>query len=438
MSDATTRDRSAAARRSEAALLGALLRSPDQIAEVRDLVGADDFHHDAHQRVYRAVLHLADRGLPVDLVTVAAALRESGDLADANEQLLAGLWDVAGTNAAHYADMVLALALERGIAFAAAETAAEVEHPTGPAAELLERAQARFDRLAGRVGGTAASPIVEVVNEALTEIDARMRGERTAGRPTGFAGVDAATNGGLPVGGLTVVGARPSVGKTSWALNVARHVCQGGGSVLFVSLEQPRLQIAERLFAMVSEVPAGPIRSGRLSTAEVDLVSSSAEVIRNWRLHINDTPHQTAGQIAAGARRTRRKARGLSLIVVDYLGLVAPDDPRANRNEQVGGACRRLREMARELAVPLLLLCQLNRAAEESEVPRLHHLRESGDIEQHADIVAFLHRAQAREANKPDRIDLHIAKQRQGALDMIEFEHDARIFRFAERADLPD
>lgn len=433
MSDRTTAGRSDAARRAEAALLGTLLRCPDQIPEVRDQVGEEDFHHDAHQRVYRAVLGLHDRRAPVDLVTVAGALREAGQMPDTGEGMLCELWAGGGANAGHYADMVLGLALERGLAYAAAETAAEVEHPTGPAAELLERAQARLDRLAGRVGGTAAVPIADVVNETLDEIDARQRGERSAGRPTGFPALDGATSGGLPIGGLTVVGARPSVGKTSFALNVVRHVCEAGGVVLFVSLEQPRRELTERLLAMVSGVPVGPLRTGRLSQDQVGRVNAAADHVRGWRLHVNDTAHLTAPQIAAGARRTRRKAKGLSLIAVDYLGLVAPDNPKANRTEQVGAACRRLREMGRELGVPILLLCQLSRQAEESEVPRLHHLRESGEIEQHAEIVAFLHRAAAREPGRPDQIDLIIAKQRQGPLDVVGLDHDSQFFRFSER-----
>jgi replicative DNA helicase len=203
--------------------------------------------------------------------------------------------------------------------------------------------------------------------------------------------------------------------------------------VLVVSLEQPRRELTERLTAAASGVDGRLLRSGRFGHDEAKRVAAAADRLRGWRLRVNDFATQTAGQIAAGARRARRDLKGLDLIVVDYLDLVAADNPKANRNEQTGASCRRLREMARELAVPVVCCCQLNRdAAGENELPKLHHLRNSGEIEQHADAVLFLHRSGAWQPGRPDRVELHVAKQRNGPKASLQLDHRSELYTFEE------
>jgi replicative DNA helicase len=419
----------------ERELILSLFANPGEVPEVRDQVREDDFHCAAYQRAYAAALRLFDRRQPIDAAGLLEELRSSGDLEDVPKDLFI---DIAqrhgGTMVQVYAERVLSLSLSRGLAHAIEETAAEIENPTGPPDELLDRAQARLDRLAARSSGAAAVPVDEVANQVLNDIDARRRGERAAGLASGFARLDEDLGGGFPLGHLITMGARPSVGKTAFALNIARNVCHRGGAVLFVSLEQPRKELTERMYASEANVNGQRIRTGKLDRDEQKRISQAADVVRpwGWRFQINDQPGLTAAQIASAARRARRKAKALDLIIVDYLQLVGSDNPKANRNEQVGASTRRLRDMARELGVPVLLLCQLSRAAEETEVPRLHHLRDSGEIEQHSDVVLFLHRAQAREPGRADIIDLHVAKQRNGPLSAIRFEHTAWTFTFAE------
>jgi replicative DNA helicase len=279
-----------AARKVEAELLGSLMRWPAEIPDVRDRLAADDFHHDAHQRVYRALLRMHDRRQPVDLVGVCEELRTAGE--GIESVFVAELWAAAGTGAGHQADRVLGLALERGLAHAAAEILGDVENPTGPIAELLNRAQARLDGLAKRVSGTSSVPLGAVVARLLSEIDARASGRRKCGVPTGFAEFDRTLAGGLPLGCLTVLAARPSVGKTSFAGHVARNVAERGAAVLFVSLEQPELELAERVTSGDARVSGWRMRAGDLFPEHVRRITESAGRTR-------------------GSRSTRRRPRRL-------------------------------------------------------------------------------------------------------------------------------
>jgi replicative DNA helicase len=420
----------------ESVMIGGLMRNPDEIADVRDIVAVDDLVQDPLRRVYSTLLSMHERKIPISLVSVSHALAQAGELVDVGDELLALLYsDATPGNVQYYAQCVASNSLKRNIRYAAIETLGEAddEKPIGPPEEILERAQGRFDRLAQRLAGTDAVWITDALDREFDQIDARAKGRAVLGTPTGFAEVDEVLCGGLAKSQMTTLAARPSVGKTSLSMNVVRNVCEAGGSVLFVSLEQPEGELIDRFLASVSGVAGNRIRQGRMRGTDADKVRDAGDLIRRWRLQINDRPGQTAGQIAARARRAKRKAKGLDLIVVDYLHMVEPDNRKATRNEQVGAVARRLRDMARELQVPLLLCCQLNRdAAGDNVVPRLSHLRDSGEIEQVSDVVLILHRT-GRDPDGSDLIDLHVAKQRNGPLATIGFEHRTPVYTFVER-----
>jgi replicative DNA helicase len=415
----------------ERSLLGTLLRNPATVEEIRDQVAVDDFYFDCNQAVYAAIARLADRGKPFDVVGVKDELQAAGDLDRVGWNLLAELTAEGGFNHDIHVERVVAASLRRGLIHASTDAINDAYDGTGPAEELLEQAQGRLDRLGARGVGPEAATAVEVVNETLNNIDARSRGERSPGLPTSFDRLDEMLVGGLPIGGLTVVAARPSVGKTSIALALLRNVCERGNAVFIASLEQRRSELTERLFAGVANVNGSCIRSGSLTEEQAKAVGVAADVIRSWKMRIDDNPSRTAGQIASAARRSRRSMKALDLVIVDYLGLVTPDDTKQNRNEQVGASCRRLRKLARDLDVPLLLLCQLNRSAED-EPPRLSHLRDSGEIEAHSDTICFLNRATARQPSGPGRVDLSVAKQRNGPIGVVEFEHQSETFTWRE------
>lgn len=422
----------------EATLLGTLIRWPADLPDVASKLTADDFHHAAHADVWNVLVGLSDQRRPIDLVTVANALRVRFPGFPQPEVFAADLHDRAGSGGGTdwQVKQIHSLSLERGLAHAAAETMADVDAPNAPPEDRLEATLARFERLTVRVAGAETTSGPDLANRVLAEIDSRSRGERPAGLSTGFTRLDAALCGGIPVGQLTILAARPSVGKTSFALNVARTVCDSGGAVFLASLEQREEEIGERFFAMIGRVNGRAIRSGKLGDGDAARLSNSASQLRSWRIETYDRPGVRVNQIAAACRSAKRKMKGLDLIVVDYLQLVAGDNPKANRNEQVGTAAKRLRELARDLDTPVLLLCQLNRMATDKDVPALHHLRESGEIEQVADVVVFLHRT-GNPGACPDTIDLHIAKQRNGPLASLGFEHEGRHFRFSETGLIP-
>lgn len=415
--------------------LATLIRNPSEVPETRDSVPVEALPTDAGQRVYRAVLRLHDRRQLIDFAGVYGELAASGESADVGAEWLGDLTALGGSAATlpMHAARVLSLALSRDLRMATVETLGDLEKPDSPPEELLERAQQRLERLASRASGAESTPISDAMARMLDTLDKRSRGEMRSGLATGFELLDRQLCGGLPLDGLTVLAARPSVGKTALSVNIASHVARRGGSVLFVSLEQPEAELTERIAAMESQVNGSRLRTGQLDTADVANVADAASTASGWRMLINDVPGQTAAQVASAARLAKRKLRGLDLVVVDYLNLIRADNPKVTRNEQVGASATRLRVMARELNVPVLLLCQLNRGAADGDgVPRLHQLRDSGEIEQVADVVAFLHRALAWEPNRPDKIELHIAKQRNGPLGVVTFDHDSRVYTFRE------
>ncbi len=414
--------------------LGVLVKWPDEIADARDQVQPSDLHHDAHQKVYAAILAMYDRKERIDAAGLMNHLRLAGQFDDVGVELFADLAGYSGT-AMHMAkniERLLSLSLGRGLRYALAEAMGEIENPTGPPEELLDRTMAKLDKLTARCVGSTATPVSVIMSNLLTEIDLRRAGKARTGVPTGFHALDEIFCGGIP-NGLTILAARPSVGKTAFALHLSRNICSDGGGVLFVSLEQPEMEVGERLAAGASGVPGSAIHSGRVDYHQAQRITDAADKVNRWRMWAIDNPVQTAGQISAGARRMRRKAGRLDLIVVDYLNLIRPENPKATRNEQVGASATRLREMARELQVPVLLLCQLNRGAADGDgVPKLHQLRDSGEIEQVADAVVFLHRAAPWQPNTPDKIELHVAKHRNGPLGMVTFDHDSKVYTFAE------
>lgn len=424
------------ARESERSILGCLMRFPEKLPDIRDMIGVEDFYFDAHQRVFAAILARADARRPFDLLGVRDELIARKEMEDVGGEVgLANLTDTSSYAHEWSVGRIRDASVRRAAIRAAAELIESAYLGSGPAEDILERARGDLDRLANRAGGCESVAIGDAFNQLLDEIDARVRGDRPSCVPTGFAETDRILCGGLAAGSLYILAARPSVGKTSWACHASRNVCGQNRSVLFVSLEQPTRELTERLTAGAADVSGRRIRIGDLQDRHHDRISKAGDRIRAWRMRVSDRTGRTAGQIAAGVRGDRRKMNGLDLVVVDYLNLVRPENPKVNRNEQTGASATRLRDMARELNVPVLLLCQLNREAahNDSGPPKLHQLRDSGEIEQVADVVMFLHRTgPIPTAGARDQIELHVAKHRNGPLGVVKYEHESRIYTFSE------
>lgn len=396
----------------ERSVLGSMLRDNAVIPDVIALLKAEDFSTDANGRVWRAILALWEQHQPADAVTVADLLRRDGGIEDVGYPYLGELWDAAPTaaNAVYYAGIVREQSVFRQLAAVGAAISTESARPTGTADDAVESAEKAIFAIAQLGIRGEAVPLAECVNASLDRLDARERRETSGAVPTGFIDLDSLLCG-LQNSELIILGARPSVGKTSLGMGLALNAAREGYPVFFASLEQARVELAERLLCCEASVDGLKIRRGYLSAEDRARLSEAASRLREYPIYIDDTPGQSALRVAANLRRLQLR-RGIRLAVVDYLQLLEPEDRKANRQEQVAAAAFRLKHMAREAKIPVLALAQVNRGPEDRADgrPRLSDLRESGAIEAHADTVLLMHAPPESEGI----VEIHVAKQRNG------------------------
>ena len=425
----------------ERAVLGSILLKPDVCDDIALLIRPEDFADDAHQLLYRHLLELHDSGKRIDATIVLERLRTKGDLeriggAPSLAEIVQSVPHAA--HATHYGQIVRDKAMLRSLIDASTDILRDAYDAADEPRELVARAEAKIFSILEHRSSAEAKPIESVLEEVMVRMDARMKHEHALGGvETGFSDLDTLC-GGLHNSELIILAARPSMGKTAFAMNIAEHVAIAiRQPVLFVSLEMASLELADRLLCSAAQVNGHRLRNGTISQEDRRrLVQKSAE-ISTAPLFIDDTPSRTLTEIAAVARRLKRK-QGLSLIVIDYLQLIEPDNPRDPRQEQVARIARRLKTMCRELDIPVLCLAQLNRQAEQSRDnrPRLNHLRESGAIEQDADVVMFVHREEYYQTNDEDRervkgsAEIIVAKQRNGPIGDVKllWQHDFTRF----------
>ena len=425
----------------ERAVLGSILLKPDVCDDIALLVRPEDFFDESHQLLYRHLLELHDSGKRIDTTIVVERLRSRGDFDRVGgvATLTEALESVPhAAHATHYATIVRDKSMLRSLIDAGTDILRDAYDAVDEPRQLLARAEERIFSILERRSSAEARPIQTVLEEVMVRMDARMRNEQAIGGvETGFTDLDTLC-GGLHNSELAILAARPSMGKTALAMNIAEHVAiTARQPVLFVSLEMACLELADRLLCSAAQVNGHRLRNGTISQEDRRrLVQKSAE-IGSAPLFIDDTPGRTLTEIAAVARRLKRK-HGLTLIVIDYLQLIEPDNPRDPRQEQVARIARRLKTMSRELDIPVLCLAQLNRQAEVSRDnrPRLNHLRESGAIEQDADVVMFVHREEYYQTNDEDRervkgqAEIIVAKQRNGPIGDVKllWQHDYTRF----------
>jgi replicative DNA helicase len=348
-------------------------------------------------------------------------------------------------NAVFYAEIVKNKSTLRALIHSSTEILRDAYDESQEAREMLGRAEERIFAILDDRGAGELSNIRDILQEAMVRIDARMKHEHTIGGiETGFRDFDQLT-GGLHDSELVILASRPSMGKTALALNIAEHASlNSGAATVFVSLEMSSVELADRMLCSLAEVNGQRLRNGTISNDDRRKLVAKAAEMSQAPLYVDDTPSRTMTEIAAAARRLKRKAK-LGLVIVDYLQLIEPDNPRDPRQEQVAKIARRLKGLARELRVPVLCLAQLNRQAEvtRDNRPRLSHLRESGAIEQDADVVMFIHREEYYQTNDEDRAkvagqaELIIAKQRNGPIGEIKLSWLKDITRFRDSAARP-
>ena len=369
----------------ERSVIGSLLRDNTIISDVIQIVRADNFYYDAHRKVFAAIIEIYDAGHPIDLVILADKLKTKKELDDVGSyRYLSELWEAAPTaaNAEYYAKIVREKAIVRSLIHAGNEILRDCYEQASGADEMLGGAERKILEIAEKGTTGQTWTISEALTETYKRIDQRTgRKDPNAisGLSTGYTDLDQITAG-LQQSELIILAARPSVGKTAFSLNLVRHaIVEEKAPAFFVSLEQSKVEIAERLLAMQSKVDAQKLRKGFLSADDMQKLIMAGDVLRNSPLYIDDTPAQGMLRIAASARRLKLRA-GIRLIVIDYLQLIDPEDKRQPRQEQVAQISRRLKFLARELSIPVMALAQVNRASEDRQDhrPRLADLRESG------------------------------------------------------------
>lgn len=422
----------------EKSVLGSMLRDNRVIPDLVQFLKADDFYVFAHQKIYEATSHLnIHTGAPVDPVTLANHLKEQQLIEDIGGYgYLAELWDAApsSANAEYYGRIVRSKAILRHLIYACNDLLRDAYDQVMPAQELLDQAERKVLEIAelGITGDTRT--LQEAIIEAYTRMEQRKEKghQEVSGVPTGYVDLDNLTAG-MQESELCIIAARPSVGKTSFALNLLRNIIvQAKMSALFVSLEQSRIELAERLLCCQARVDSHKLRKGTLNSEEIEKLVEAGGILRSAKLFIDDTPGQSMLRIAANARRLKVK-HDIKLVCVDYLQLIDPDDRRDSRQEQVAGISRRLKFLARELKIPVVALAQVNRGSEDRQDhrPRLSDLRESGAIEQDADTVMLLHRPDYHEPGANEGIiEVIVAKQRNGPTGDVTLGFDKKYMRF--------
>ena len=423
----------------EQSALGGMMLSNDAVADVTEVVRGLDFYLPKHEVVFDAILNLYSHGEPTDVIAVTDELTKTGLLPRAGgaEYLhtLTGLVPTAA-NAGYYASIVAEKAVLRRLVEAGTRIVQMGYASEGEVTDLVNNAQAEIYGVTGGLDSEDYIPLVDAIHDAVEEIElARGRDGQLAGVPTGFSELDSLTNG-LHGGQLIIVGARPAMGKSTLALDFARTAAVHHKlPTIFFSLEMGRSEIATRLLSAESGIPMHVLRKGNMDERDWTRLASVRGDIGDAPLYIDDSPNMTLVEIRAKCRKLSQRV-GLKMVVVDYLQLMTSGKKVESRQQEVSEFSRALKLLAKELQVPIVALAQLNRGPEQraDKKPALSDLRESGSLEQDADIVILLHREAAYDRHHPraGEADLIVAKHRNGATDDIAVAFQGMYSRFAD------
>lgn len=436
------------ARDFEEAVLGAVMIEDNAIDNVIEFLQEDAFYVDAHRRIYKAVKELYLTESPVDLLTVTEQLRKNGDLeAVGGAYYIAQLTNKVGSaaNLEYHARIVSQKYIQRMLISSSSETIREAYEDSADVFSLLDKAESNLMLISENNAKKSSMDIASIIRKELEEIDVRMNNdEHLNGVPTGFMELDRAT-GGWQKSDLIIVAARPGMGKTAFTLALARNSSVDYKKpVAFFSLEMSGNQLVQRLISMESEIPAEKIRRGSLEKHEFQQLTSKIDSLSKGQLFIDDTPGINIFELRSKCRKLKQK-HDIQMIIIDYLQLMSGTSEGkggGNREQEISQISRSLKGLAKELNVPVIALSQLSRATETrggSKKPILSDLRESGAIEQDADIVIFLYRGEYYGLlTDEDGMDLKgiaeiiIAKHRNGPLKTVKARFIDRFAKFAD------
>lgn len=412
----------------EQAVLGAILLETEALITAMERIRAEDFYSVAHQRIFEAMTDLNDDNQPLDLVTLTARLQDKSQLEEiGGVTYLAKLANAVPTaaNVEYYAQIVEEKSMIRRLIRTATQIVSNGFAAEEDVGSLINDAEQRIMEISNRRSSSGFISIRDVLMEVFDRVEFLYNHKGgTTGIPSGFRDLDKMTAG-FQRSDLIIVAARPSVGKTAFALNIAQNVAvRAGETVAIFSLEMSAAQLVQRMVCAESNVDAGRMRTGYLEGDDWEKLTMAIGALSEAEVYIDDTPGITVADIRAKCRRLK-KEKGLGMILIDYLQLIQGRGKAGeNRQQEVSEISRTLKQIARELEVPVIALSQLSRGVEQRQDkrPMMSDLRESGSIEQDADIVAFLYRDDYynQETEKKNIIEIIIAKQRNGPVGTVE------------------
>jgi replicative DNA helicase len=431
----------------ERSILGAILLDNLAYNQAAEHLRADDFSLDSHRRIYSRMVDLAESSRPIDMITLIEELERRKELeAIGDVGYVSGLVDGVPDRPSieHYIRIVRDKALLRGLIHAANSAIAKAAEQSDPAEDILNEAEATIFQLSEKRIGRGFMGVQEIIKESFGSIDALLqRGQRITGLETYYTELDEMTSG-LQPSDLAILAARPSMGKTSFAMNIAENASIHGGKVIGVfSLEMSKEALLQRMLCSVARVDAHKFRTGSLWQDDTRKIQHAVEQLAHAPIFVDDTPGISVSEMRAKARRLVQSQGKLDLLIVDYLQLMSGGGGRRyeNRTQEVSAISRGLKGLAKELRVPVIALSQLSRAPETrgsgDHRPQLSDLRESGSIEQDADLVMFIFREEIYKPDNPElegRAEIIIAKQRNGPIGRINLAFIKRSTRFENMA----
>ena len=431
----------------EQSVLGGLMLDNDAADKIGDVISAEDFYSDAHRIVYRQIVQLIADGKPADVVTASEALASTQklDYVDGLAYLGALAQNVpTAANIRHYANIVRERSILRQLASTATEIAESAFNPLGRNAKMvLDEAEAKILHIAEQ--GSRGAQNFQIIGKLLANVVERIETlynrddpSDVTGVPTGFADLDRMTSGFQP-GDLVVVAGRPSMGKTALALNIGESVALNTGMPVAVfSMEMGASQLAMRLIGSVGRLDQHKLRTGRLQPDDWDKLSAALGRLNEAPILIDETPALNAIEVRSRARRLMKQYGKLGLVIVDYLQLMQASTQGENRATEISEISRAMKSLAKELQVPVVALSQLNRSLEQrpNKRPVMSDLRESGAIEQDADVILFIYRDEVYNAETQDKgvAEIIISKQRNGPIGTVFLTFLGEFTRFENRA----
>ena len=426
----------------EISVLGASMLTPNVIPAVSEIVRPNHFYWQSHQRIFEVIEELNGKGDPVDPITVSEELanRASLELVGGRAFIHSLVTAVpAATNARHYAEIVRENYYLRSLIQVGSQIAEMGYRREQSPMELIDKAEQMVFDISARRATSEFEPIGELISESFAELERTMsEGHPTVGVESGFRDLDNIIRGFQPAN-LVVLAARPSMGKTAFALNIARNIAvdQGKGVAIF-SLEMSKMEVVMRMMCSEARVDSHRLHHGMLQVNEWSKLTAACTPLFSAPIFIDDSASLGLMEIRAKARRLRAREKGLGLIVVDYLQLMMGDTSTENRQQEISRISRGLKILARELEVPVLALSQLSRQVEQraGNRPVLSDLRESGAIEQDADVVLFIYRDELYNRDSPDKgtAEIIVGKQRNGPVGDCKLAFIQNYTRFGSLA----